>query len=146
MFPSLLFSSADAMLPWASICLDGLLASHPLQPFHFILHSVSLVIVLEMDLIIWLPNPDRTLQHCPTVQILYKMSVLHYCLLPTWSGLWVLYAHKNPHVILCSCVLSTFCLKDYSSAILTTLSHYYHSKFCLSFKSKFKWDQYFKAF
>lgn len=96
------------MLLWASICLDGLLASHPLQPFHFILHSVSLVIVLEMDLIIWLPNPDRTLPHCPTVQILYKMSVLHYCLLPTWSGLWVLYAHKNPHVILCSCVLSTF--------------------------------------
>lgn len=100
------------MLLWASICLlNGLLASHPLQLFHFIFHSVSLVIVLEKDLIIWLPNPDRTLQHCSTVQILYNVSVLHYCLLPTWCGLWVPYAHKNPHAILCSCVLSTFLLE-----------------------------------
>ena len=106
--------------------------------FLFIFHSVFLVIVLEMDLIIWLSNPDRTLQHCPTVKILYYMSVLHDCLLPTWSGLQGLYAHKNLHVIFRSCVLP-FCLKDYSPAILTTLPHYYHSKSCLSFKSKFKW-------
>lgn len=49
------------LLPQASICfLDGLLlpASCFLWPFRFILHFVSLVIVLEMNLIIWLLNPE----------------------------------------------------------------------------------------
>lgn len=46
------------MLLWASICfLHSLPASDPLQPFHLIFHFVFLVIVLEMNLIIWLSNP-----------------------------------------------------------------------------------------
>lgn len=89
----------------------------------------------------------RILRYCPTIQILYKnVSIFHHCLLPMGPGLWVPSAYRTlMQFTVQECALP-LALEIVSSPFLPPfLTHYYHSKSCLSFKSEFKWNQFFKA-
>ena len=128
---------------WASISLpNGLPASCILQLLCFILQ----VIALEMDLILWLSSSEsfHTLHHTNSLQKLVYPSLLPPpCMAQALGALCL----QNSHAIRCSSVCSVSCLRDRVFPFPPPfLPHYYYSKPCLSFKSQFKREQFFKAF
>lgn len=87
----------------------------------------------------------RILPYRPAIQILYKiLSTILYCFLPMWPGLWVPSAYKTLIQFSVQVCALPFALESVSFPFPPPFrTHHYHPKSCLSFKSKFKWNQFF---